>query len=71
VSDAGFSLADVAVSSYLLYVIQFFPQVVTTNSFQQWGQVIQYMRQCASRPLYAKAFGHDVQQFVLNQLAKI
>ena len=52
--DGGFSLADVAVASYLLYVIQFFPDV---DLHSKWPNVVRYMKDCAGREDYAKAFG--------------
>jgi glutathione S-transferase len=59
-----FSLADVAVASYLLYVLQFFPGV----DLSRWPNVVRYMQECASRPAYAQAFGENVQANVLGQL---
>eukprot|EP00977_Amphora_coffeiformis_P030271 scaffold45806_cov237-Amphora_coffeaeformis.AAC.2 len=59
-----FSLADVAVASYLLYVLQFFPGV----DLSRWPNLKRYMKDCASRPAYAKAFGEKVQKFVVGQL---
>lgn len=60
-----FSLADVAVATYLLYVIQFFPDVDLAS---KWPNVVKYMKECASRDGYAKAFGSNVQAFVLERL---
>ena len=60
----SFTLADVAVASYLLYVLQFFPGV----DISRWPSVMRYMKDCASRPDYAKAFGENVQRFLLEQL---
>jgi len=51
-----FSVADVAVGSYLLYVLFFFPNV----SVAKWPNIAKYMEQCATRPAYGKAFGADV-----------
>ena len=59
-----FTLADVAVASYLLYVLQFFPGV----DLSRWPHVKAYMRECCSRPAYAKAFGDRVQGALLSQL---
>lgn len=64
IQDGGFSLADVAVASYLLYVIQFFPDVDLTR----WPHLLRYMRACASREAYGKAFGGKVQNFVISTL---
>lgn len=61
----GFSLADVAVASYLLYVIQFFPDV---ELYSRWPNVVRYMKDCAERDNYAKAFGENVQRFCLQKL---
>ena len=60
-----FSLADVAVASYLLYVLQFFPGGVDLS---RWPHLKRYMKDCAGRPAYAKAFGEKVQNFVVGQL---
>lgn len=59
-----FTLADVAVASYLLYVLQFFPGV----DISRWSHVKAYMKQCCSRPAYAEAFGEKVQGLLLSQL---
>jgi len=61
----GFSLADVAVASYLLYVVQFFPDV---ELHSKWPHVVRYMKECASREGYEKAFGSNVQGFLLGRL---
>jgi len=61
----GFSLADVAVASYLLYVIQFFPDV---DLYSKWPNVVKYMKECAGREDYGKAFGENVQAFCLQRL---
>lgn len=63
--DGGFSLADVAVASYLLYVIQFFPDV---DLYSRWPNLVRYMKVCAGREEYAKAFGERVQGFCLQRL---
>jgi glutathione S-transferase/alpha,alpha-trehalase len=65
VPDAGFSLADVAVASYLLYVVQFFPQVQLA---QKWPNMVQYMIDAASRPAYQQAFGGNTQSEVVGNL---
>jgi hypothetical protein len=65
VVPGGFSLADVAVASYLLYVVQFFPDVELNS---KWPHVVRYMKECASREGYEKAFGSNVQQFLLGRL---
>ncbi len=63
-----FSLADVAVASYLLYVIQFFPDV---ELYQRWPHVVRYMRECAGREGYGQAFGGRVQGYCLERLDKM
>ena len=60
----NFTLADVAVASYLLYVLQFFPGV----DVSRWPHVKAYMKDCCSREAYGKAFGDKVQNFLLSQL---
>jgi glutathione S-transferase/alpha,alpha-trehalase len=59
-----FSLADVAVASYLLYVLQFFPG----TDVSRWPNIVRYMKECAERPAYAQAFGKKVQANVVGQL---
>jgi len=51
--DSEFSVADVAVASYLNYVPLFFPSVNLGAS----PSIVAYMRRCAARPAFAKAFG--------------
>jgi len=62
--DGGFSLADVAIASYLLYVPQFFKGV----DLSRWPNVVQYMKRCAERPAYGEAFGSDVQQYLIQSI---
>jgi glutathione S-transferase len=62
-----FSLADVAVASYLLYVLQFFPDVTLND---KWPAVARYMQACAQRPAYGQAFGTATQAKLLSQLQK-
>ena len=50
--DNDFSVADVAVCSYLNYVPLFFPSVRLSSP-----NIVNYMRRCAERPAFAKAFG--------------
>lgn len=59
-----FSLADVAVASYLLYVLQFFRGTDLTR----WPNIVRYMKDCASRPAYGQAFGESVQANMVDQL---
>lgn len=58
------TVADVAVASYLLYVVQFFPDI----DLSSWPEIVRYMKECASREAYAKAFGKPVQGFLLDKL---
>jgi len=60
----GFSTADVAVASYLLYVPQFFGSI----DLSRWPNVVRYMKRCAERPKYAEAFGAGVQQSLVGAL---
>jgi glutathione S-transferase len=60
------SVADVAVASYLLYVVQFFPDV----DLSTWPNMVRYMKDCASREAYGLAYGGKVQTFLLNKLDK-
>jgi glutathione S-transferase len=60
-----FTVADVAVASYLLYVVQFFPDVDLTP----WPAIKSYMKACASRPSYRKAFGDRVASYLVERLA--
>eukprot|EP00418_Pyrodinium_bahamense_P007283 CAMPEP_0179023678 /NCGR_PEP_ID=MMETSP0796-20121207/7055_1 /TAXON_ID=73915 /ORGANISM="Pyrodinium bahamense, Strain pbaha01" /LENGTH=295 /DNA_ID=CAMNT_0020719599 /DNA_START=45 /DNA_END=932 /DNA_ORIENTATION=- len=53
--DGEFSVADVAVASYLNYVPIFFGQVDLT----QRPNVAAYMKRCAERPEFVKAFGEQ------------
>ena len=56
-----FSVADVAVASYLNYVPLFFPNVQLGAN----PNVVRYMQRCAERPAYAKAFGDGHRDAVL------
>lgn len=62
-----FTLADVAVSSYLLYVPQFFQGI---EIYSKWKHVARYMRDCASRELYGKAFGAGTQNYLVQEMDK-
>jgi len=59
-----FTSADVAVAAYLLYVPQFFQDI----DLSRWPNVVRYMKDCAGREMYGKAFGPRVQQFLIQQL---
>mmetsp|Transcript_49427 Transcript_49427/g.148921 ORF Transcript_49427/g.148921 Transcript_49427/m.148921 type:complete len:268 (-) Transcript_49427:706-1509(-) len=65
--DGGFSLADVAVASYLLYVPQFFQGI----DLSRWPNVVRYMKECAEREHYGEAFGPKVQQYLVGALDKM
>jgi glutathione S-transferase len=60
-----FTVADVAVASYLLYVVQFFSDVDLTP----WPAMKSYMAACASRPCYRKAFGERVTSCLVERLS--
>ena len=51
--DNVFSVADVAVASYLLYVALFFPSCNLSNTLA----ICSYMARCAARPCFRSAFG--------------
>mmetsp|Transcript_4561 Transcript_4561/g.13115 ORF Transcript_4561/g.13115 Transcript_4561/m.13115 type:complete len:253 (+) Transcript_4561:121-879(+) len=59
--EGGFSIADVAVASYLLYVPQFFQGV----NLSRWPNVVAYMKRCAEREAYGAAFGPKVQNYLV------
>jgi len=59
-----FTLADVAVASYLLYIPQNFPE----TNMEQWPHLASYMKDCAHRQGFSAAFGINVQDLVLDQL---
>ena len=48
-----FSVADVAVASYLLYIPQFFGPKI---NFGRYKNLSAYMTRCASRPAYRAAY---------------
>jgi len=62
-----FTLADVAVASYLLYVMQFFQGIDIAG---KWPNVARYMKDCAARDGYAEAFGKNVQTALVGALDK-
>jgi len=67
VEEGGFSLADVAVASYLLYAPQFFPDV----DLSRWPNIVRYMKQCAEREAYGDAFGSKVQTTLISALDRM
>lgn len=54
-----FSVADVAVASYLNYVPLFFSRV----DLRATPSVCRYMYQCSQRPAFKTAFGNIVRRF--------
>jgi glutathione S-transferase len=62
-----FTLADVAVASYLLFALRFFPE----TDLSVWPNIVAYMTTCASRGAYGEAFGRDVQASLLNTLQEM
>ena len=61
-----FSVADVAIGSYLLYPLLFFPDV----NVLKWEHVSRYMQACVRRPAYAKAFGDDLVERLLPRFER-
>jgi len=60
-----FSVADVAVASYLLYGLMFFQDL----NIGKWPNIARYMATAAERPAYARAFGPKTAQ-MLAELCK-
>ena len=58
-----FSVADVAVASYLNYVPVFFPSVKPTTR----PNIVAYMRKCAERKAFALSFGNDHAALVVEK----
>lgn len=44
--------------------MQFFPDI----NLNRWPYIVTYMKECAGREMYAKAFGSNVQKFLLDKL---
>lgn len=61
-----FSVADVAVGSYLNYVPIFFPGCSPTNR----PNIVKYMARCASRKPFAEAFGEEHAETVKEKTAQ-
>jgi glutathione S-transferase len=59
-----FTVAVVAVASYLLYVPQFFRGI----DLSRWPNVVRYMKTCASRENYAKAFSAELSAYLCETL---
>jgi glutathione S-transferase len=62
--DGIFTVGDVAVASYIAYVLQFFPGV----DLSRWPNVVRYVKDCVSRDAYAQAFGPQVQGVLTRAL---
>lgn len=67
ITGATFTIADVAIASYGLYVCMFFPDV---NIARYWPKLAQYLLRAAQRPAYGKAFGPNVQKQMVDKLTK-
>jgi glutathione S-transferase len=63
-----FSLADVAVASYLLYVVLFFPDSAGTIR-KIYPHVADYMTRCANRDAYGAAFGEETKAKLLDRMS--
>lgn len=61
-----FSLADVAVASYFLFALVFFPGI----DLSRWPNVVAYLQRCVDRPAYGQAFGASVQTRLSADLSK-
>ena len=61
--DNTFSVADVAVASYLNYVPVFFGK---TNLAKR-PNMVKYMARCAKRPAFGEAFGSDHAELVIKK----
>ena len=59
--DNKFSVADVAVASYLLYIPQFFGRSI---NFSRYPAIASYMLTCCKRPAYRKAYPTETDQIV-------
>mmetsp|Transcript_129736 Transcript_129736/g.250216 ORF Transcript_129736/g.250216 Transcript_129736/m.250216 type:complete len:291 (+) Transcript_129736:88-960(+) len=64
--DGEFSVADVAVGSYLNYVPIFFPDA----NLGATPAIAKYMQRCAERPGFAQAFGDGHAQLVKAKVAE-
>lgn len=61
----AFSVADVAVGSYLNYVPVFFRKADPSSR----ANIVKYMLRCAERPAFAEAFGQDHAELVKRSAA--
>ena len=57
----NFSVADVAVASYLLYIPQFFGRSI---NFKIYPALASYMLTCCKRPSYRKAYPTETDQII-------
>jgi len=60
ICGSTFSVADVAVGAYLLYMPQFFPDL----DVSVWPNMSKYMLRCAQRPAYAKAYEKETPSII-------
>lgn len=65
VEGNDFTVADVAVAAYFLYVLQFFPR----TDLSRWPNIVTYLQTCVTRPAYGQAFGNRVQTALEQALA--
>lgn len=63
--EEAFSVADVAIGSYLLYVPIFFQDI----DVSRWPNVQRYMLQLCQRPAYARAFGGGTSEGLVKILS--
>jgi glutathione S-transferase len=64
-SGDTFTVADVAIASYGLYVLLFFPDV---SIAKHWPALAKYLLRAVQRPNYGKAFGANMQAQLANKL---
>ena len=65
--EGVFTVADVAVAAYFLYVLQFFPGI----DLSRWPSVVKYLQTCVSRAAYGQAFGNRVQSSLERALSEM
>ena len=66
-NESVFTIADVAIVSYLAYVLQFFPDITIAD---KWPSIASYIQNCIGRPTYGQAFTAATQNRLLNVLEK-
>eukprot|EP01038_Epipyxis_sp_PR26KG_P015959 gene15959-21656_t len=64
--DNKFSVADVAIASYLNYVPIFFNNINPVNR----PNILKYMQRNAQRPAFSKAFGEDHTEIIVTKTNK-